>query len=52
MTLLKLLRCFQRIVIICSDYSTETFPAEHLLPRHLWLETCFTVNYFFDELDQ
>ena len=51
MTLLKL-RCFPKIFITCSDYSKGAFSSEHLSSEHLFLDTCFTINYFFDERDQ
>ena len=45
MTWLKL-RCFPGTFIPCSDCSEETFLAKHLFFKHLFLGTCFTVNYF------
>ena len=30
-----------------NDYSQGTFPAEYLFSEHLFLDTCFIMNYFF-----
>ena len=50
LTLLKPI-CFTRTFITCSYYSTRTFSTELLSSEHLFLKTCFLVNYFcFDEL--
>ena len=49
LTLLKLI-CFLRTFITCSNYFKGTFTIEHIFSEHLFLNTCFTINYFFDEL--
>ena len=46
------IKSFPRTFITWFNYSKETFTAEHLFPEHLFLDTSFTVNYFFDELNQ
>lgn len=41
------LRCFPKIFITWSDYSTRGFFAELLFSENLFLDNCFTVNCYF-----